>query len=215
MSRDNIQVKHVSVDNLLNIFNKWEQNRKNHISNIISFIGEELVAALFLHYMKSKGESLIRHNAPPYQNNGTGLSSKKLDSWFYGKTKLYQAEIKSWSVYSYGVNPLIYEKGIDNYKKLMSKWIYEQKINKVFLEMNIPIELNGLNPKPLLCFWFPINRYEKRAAFIEDEYMPEVSLKYFDIFSASNYLEEYKGKNIKLDLPDTSYRLKLLDFLLK
>lgn len=124
-----------NIQELINLFDYHNPKHSKHISAIQGMIGEELVINLFHKYLidKTNFPAEILEAKPTERNRGS--SNKRLDYWISQKTKLYQIEVKNWSIYSYGINNVEYLKGRTNFDRIWnlktSQFKEDQKLDKV------------------------------------------------------------------------------------
>jgi hypothetical protein len=206
----------IKIIELLNLFNQFEENNSKHISSIQGLIGEEIVIKLFCHHLKESKDCdpEILKDKPTQKSRGN--KNKRLDYWVKHKRILYQVEVKNWSIYSYNMNKLEYNRGKSNFESI---WNSEKKIfnknpglEKVLLEMHIPHGLNNCKVKPLVCFWYPIRKDRICSPMLSLE-LNHIRFPKVYFFSASNYLESLlrKGKtNISLEMNNLMKKMELI-----
>jgi hypothetical protein len=201
--------------------NKEDDTNYRHTTAINILVGEDLGIALLSHYFKQQRNSkltLIDRKCTTGKKKGP-----RLDCWMVEEKtkKLYQVEIKVWSVYSLGGKPLGLEepkdKIIKQYKKEQWQriWDDEEKtfkeklgVKKVLDKMKPPENYDKYKINPILCLWTAMHPEGKKDPF----FVKNVSSEYFKcvaVFSMSSYLRHLwdQGKrSLKLRMEYTAQR---------
>jgi len=228
----------VGLHDLIRVFDEHNVLYKGHTTPIIGFIGEDLNAAIFTHYLANREGSKNARVLPYPVNTGQKrVRGRELDRWIKSDKVLYQTEIKNWCSfmlpsYKLLVGATDQERG----KLAKEKWEVELKkhyrgseefgmVSKVLLVMKIPKDLIKKYKvvKPLIIHWMPISNKKMRPFFscsveklgMSTKLMRQVPKSFTKInyFSCSLYIRELidEGKkNINLSLPNVGIRMEIL-----
>jgi hypothetical protein len=216
--------REINLVNLINFFDEITPHNKGHTNAIVSVLGEELGANLFLKYKDWYGGNsqtqILNEPCVPGTKEGN-----RLDCWIFEKKDdaeiLYQTEIKNWSAHS--VDGKIYpinENQITDYRRNRWERIYDNEskrfrtdnLNKVLLPMKSPRE-NVKEIKPLLIVWDSMHPDGLNEPFfkcpVESDFFQEVY-----VFSMSTFIRIQIARGIKeidLDLKKTLIRMQWLN----
>ena len=226
----------IDIKQILHLFDeKAEDNElKGHATSVVGFLGEDLNAAIFVHYGKSLGAEvkLLPDNVTTGRKKGP-----RLDRWiFWQKSKpiLYQSEIKNWSSWAIGSRPLLLtarDHEIANAAKkdwerelkedYIGKKVYG-KVSKVLLKMMVPEGFRNIKVEPLVIHWRVINPKGIEPFFripvrqLNIKFKTDFSM--INYFSVSLYLRRLLKKNKKyvdIEIPRVEERFKIVNNLLR
>lgn len=164
------------VEDLLRFFDEKPDWADKHATSIVGIVGEDLNAACFQHYLKTKGAdaNVLRY---PSSNKPLSVTTGKrkgprLDRWIEvywgdGSKTVFQTEIKNWSAHAIGGETLSVcatSEKVTDYKE--KRWegpsghwytpnhtLREAYTAKVLLRMKPPHSVDKKSIRPLLIFW--------------------------------------------------------------
>ena len=162
-----------NVEGLLRFFDEKPDWSKKHATGIVGIVGEDLNAACFQHYLKSKGAraDVLRYpgsNRPLPVTTGN-LKGPRLDRWIEvvwadGSKTVFQTEIKNWSAHAFGGKSLSTSatpEEVTNHSQ--ARWevhwhsrrrtLKGANTAKVMVRMKPPAGVDQKNIRPLLIFW--------------------------------------------------------------
>lgn len=217
----------IQIDNLISFYDYFEENIKSDISPITGMIGEEVVSRILEHRFINQENSTCEI-LPEHPKQVRDLGRKTLDRWLKvtngNITTFYQAEIKNWTSYSYGIphtlNPDSSIQEINTFAQdiFAKEWdantnaFRQDRVNKVLLAMQDPPNYHGEAIRPIACYWFPICQPENVN---EIKYLTTLQCGYetfaeVDIFSVSLYLRELLNQDIhEIELDMNIYETRI------
>ena len=226
----------INIKQILHLFDEKAGNNelKGHATSVTGFLGEDLNAAVFVHYGKSMGAKvkLLPNNVTTGKQKGP-----RLDRWIFwqkNESILYQTEIKSWSSWAIGSKPLLLMAKDDEIARAAEKdWERELKedynkknthgrVSKVLKKMIVPEDFRKKKIEPLVIHWRVINPSGIEPFFkfpvkkLDIKF--ETNFSNINYFSVSLYLRKLlkKGKKyIKVEIPHVEERLKIVNNLLR
>lgn len=233
---DAAAAERLTVDRLalLKFFDEKHEGEKGDATGLVMMAGEDLNAACFEHYAKSKGATVEMLPGPVGVGGPIG---PKLDRWIKvdwpnGDKILYQTEIKNWSAFAIGGKTLRADatpQEIADHKQSAWKGRYNSKTRsltqnetaKVLVPMRRPANLDEWKTRPLLIFWEPLGHkkaghhlFSVKARRSESQY-PNFSefsgLTELWVFSVSSYLRSLKKSQICLPMPNAARRLRTMN----
>ena len=204
---------------------------RGHATGVVSVVGEDLNAACFQHYAKSKGATVTVLPNPVTTGKQSG---PRLDRWIKvdwpdGSKILYQTEIKNWSAHAIGgknlpvtANP----QEIADYKqrRWARHWDAESRTLRSWLCAKVltpgmipPHGLDGRTIRPLLIFWEAIGPKCADVHLFDVAVSKSQSPKFrrLYVFSVSSYLRSLKEPQIALPLPNAARRIQALNDMFK
>lgn len=202
---------------LLSFFDE-DDRAHTHANAIKAVAGEELGLALLLRYFKESGRQATRLTVPCTTGSRKG---HRLDAWVRTIDDtgplLYQVEVKTWSLHSFGGAPLAVDCSSDIIREYkLSQWkVYfhpdrgfvDKELQKVFEPMRSPEP--DTRVEPLACLWVAVHDQGSDEPFFRLP-APFSPFGAINVFSMSAYLHNLSDTHIDLDLPDTQTRLDYL-----
>lgn len=202
---------------LIKFYDERVAGRGSDVSAITALLGEDLLMGLFAHYWTSIAKGKLELLADPCTPGK--VSGQRLDGWLLceqGRHKfLYQVEIKNWSAYSWGEEPLSVSASTQELAEYgRAQWEYyfggstipHKGVAKVLLPMKKPERYKQLPQIPLSCFWLYIAK-KVGEPFTRHQF-PDG--KHVHVFSASAYLRMLATDHIEINMPRYERRLGLL-----
>ncbi|MEQ9618431.1 MAG: hypothetical protein RIG61_04580 [Deltaproteobacteria bacterium] len=217
----------IDIKNLLEFFDEKPITSQRHATSLTQMFGEDLGAALFNHYLNSRGiESRVISNKCT-----TGKKSgPRLDRWILtnenGYRVLYQTEIKNWSAHAIGgsiIRTMASSDELSEYgkKEWSNIWDSEKSnfkwptLSKVLFEMKEPTNIEYDEKRPLLIYWIPLCYMERSSPFFN----VQVKSNIFDrlwVFSMSSYLRSINTDKIVVkNMPNFANRLLWINSIFK
>ncbi len=203
---------------------------RTHQNALKTLAGEEVGLALFEHFLISELKRDPMRLHVPCTSKGA-----RLDGWIKITTPesvLYQVEVKSWSMHSYGhkgqrlsvdasaeVVQTFKSEIWNHYWDVENCTFKESALNKVLMPMKLPPGESG-PVEPVACLWSAVHPYGSESPFFhvslnqrEKESAMDVAFDKVHVFSASAYLRQLRVKGIswiRLELPNTKRRMSYL-----
>ena len=164
----------VNVPDLLRFFDEKPDCAVGHATAVVGVAGEDLNAACFCHYLKSRGhrgEVLLDDSGKPLVVGPGTRKGSRLDRWIKvhwkeGTETLFQTEIKNWSAHSLSGETLQlyasdeFNEEVRAYKQ--SRWekrwdrdeqrLRSSQTSKVLSPMRPPNGAEGKDIQPLIIF---------------------------------------------------------------
>jgi hypothetical protein len=220
----------LNLDSLLRFYDDSLESRL-HQSSLKSLAGEEVGLALFEHFLVGElDRDPVRLEVP------CTVKGARLDGWVKitrPESVLYQVEVKSWSMHSYGhkrqrlpIDATTEE--VRAYKIETWKHYWDEKrgsfkepsLNKVLIPMKVPPSESG-PVEPVACLWSAVHPYGFEAPFFQiglshrlDAPVKDGAFHKVNVFSASAYLRHLRRTGIariRLELPNTKTRMSYLN----
>jgi hypothetical protein len=219
----------LDVHLLLSFYDDSPESRV-HQSSLKSLAGEEVGLALFQHFLATElNRDPVRLKVP------CTTKGARLDGWVKitrPEPVLYQVEVKSWSMHSYGHRrqrlPIDASADVLQAYKIETWRHYwndkksafnEQALNKVLIPMKVPPSESG-RVEPVACLWSAVHPYGFEAPFFQinlnrgSELFVNGAFDKVHVFSTSAYLRHLRRKGIdwiRLELPNTKVRISYLN----
>ena len=222
---------------LLKFFDEKHEGEKGDATGLVMMAGEDLNAACFEHYAKSKGAMVEMVPGPVGVGGPIG---PKLDRWIKidwpnGDKILYQTEIKNWSAFAIGgkVLPIdatpqeiaeFKQQGWNGRYNSKTRSLTQNETAKVLVRMKPPasVDLQEWDVvRPLLIFWEPLGH--KKAGhhlFSVKACRPQPKFLEFPkfceptelwVFSVSSYLRSLTDATISLPMPNAARRMRTMN----
>jgi hypothetical protein len=215
---------------LLDFYDRRPNNKK-HVSSPVSAItgllGEECVLQLL--------RRRLRGAILDFPCKTKGRKGPRLDGWIKAGRSLYQVEVKNWCAHSMGGESfpeeprMQLEHSCANLTVFLTHLPNIKKIWKVLAPMDRRKLPTQRRPTPLLAFWAPVALPTSkklrplfkcplapyRKCFRKAGYKPPPGVDAVWIFSASIYLRGLRARRIRLPMPNTASRLKVLTELIE
>ena len=204
----------VDVQQLLAFFDEEAPGSAGHATSVVAVAGEDLGAALLLHYLSSVGTDA--EVLPERCTQGT-KKGHRLDRWILAHQTdgqvLYQVEIKNWSAHAIGGKRLARGASADTlraYKteRWLSMWtgtnFRTESVRKVLTPMRSPRP--GVPIEALVCFWTALHPEGEETPLFS---VPLLSHEHFQrvwVFSMSSYLRSVKQASLVLRMPEVAQR---------
>ena len=216
--------KSIHLSQLLEFFDYKVKESETHASAINSVLGEELAAALMVHFFVNQGYDVTELALPCTTGSNRGF---RLDKWISLENNsakiIYQCEIKNWNAHSYK-GKVVKRNGDDSYMKFfrIDRWKFQFDIEKkiptqketlkVLTKMRIPTSHASFDHRTLLCFWEPLHPMGlDEPFFVVDVINNDFNKMY--VFSLSNYVRLLlkSTETLELDMKKTDQRLEWLN----
>ena len=207
---------------------------RGHATGVVSVVGEDLNAACFRHYAKSKCAKVevLLNPVTTGKKRGPRLDRWIKADWPDGSKILYQTEIKNWSAHAIGGKNLPVDakpQAVAEYKQKCWHRHWNPKSNtlkgdscaKVLVPMQRPDGLEARTIRPLLIFWEALGPKDaddhlfsvttRRPHYPDFPKFPEPTELW--VFSVSSYLRSLKDKKpqISLPMPHAARRIQALN----
>ena len=156
----------ISPKEVLRFFDEKPPWSSKQATSIVGIVGEDLGAACFQHYLKSRKASSCVRESPVTTGRQRG---PRLDRWIDvdwpdGSRTVFQTEIKNWSAHAVGGKVLpvsathaeVTDYRQERWEHLWSKNLHtlnRHDTAKVLLRMNPPGDIDKSIIRPLLIFW--------------------------------------------------------------
>ena len=156
----------IGVKDLLCFFDEKPDGSEGHATGIVGIVGEDLNAACFQHYLKSKCAHAC---VLPYRVTTGNRKGPRLDRWIKvdwseGEKTVFQTEIKNWSAHAIGGKRLSVSASpeeVSEYKhtRWEGHWVVQRHTlrepytAKVLVRMKPPDGVDEKIIRPLLIFW--------------------------------------------------------------
>ena len=212
---------------LLQFLDVKSGSAKGDATGVIAVVGEDLNAACFQHYAKSKRDKV---EILPGPVKTPGIKGPHLDRWIKvdrrsGSKILYQTEIKKWMARAIGGEALPVDatpQTIADYKqrRWQRHWNAESCTPRTRLcakvltpGMKVPDGLDGRTIRPLLIFWEAIGPNGADGHFFNVAVNKSQSPKYrrLYVFSVSSYLRSLGDDSITLPMPHAARRINAMN----
>ena len=156
----------ISPKEVLHFFDEKPPWSSKQATSIVGIVGEDLSAACFQHYLKSRKASSCVRESPVTTGKQRG---PRLDRWIDvdwpdGPRTVFQTEIKNWSAHAVGgkVLPVSATPAkVTDYRQARWERHWNKNLHtlnghvtaKVLLRMNPPGDIDESTIRPLLIFW--------------------------------------------------------------
>ena len=213
---------------LLDFYDQRPKKRASSpVSAITGLLGEECVLQLIRRHLKGK--------ILDFPCKTRGQKGPRLDGWIKAGRNLYQVEVKNWCSHSMGGDSFPegprcqLEHACSNLADFLKQPRNIKKVWKVLAQMDRAKLPTKRRPTPLLAFWAPValpgatklrplfrcpvapyGKWIRKAG-----YKPQPGVDAVWIFSASLYLRKLRSPTIRLPMPNTASRLKVLTELIE
>ena len=211
----------VDREGLIGFFDEREDVRP-HASAVKGVAGEELGRALLVKYFRQLDPTaeMLRESCTTGQKKGY-----RLDGWLRTSIEntptLLQVEVKTWSRHSLDGKSLLLNASpaeVSAYK--IERWdrywsgsrFREDGLNKVLTPMRSPCP--GLRVEPLACLWDAVHPNGAIDALFSVP-IDEQQFRRVFIFSMSAFLRNIPETILRIDLPSTQERIRLLNQLFR
>lgn len=207
---------HIAVDvqQLLAFFDEEAPGSAGHATSLVAVAGEDLGAALLLHYLQSVGTDA--EVLPERCTQGT-KKGPRLDRWVLARSMtgrvLYQVEIKNWSAHAIGGKTLSKDASADalrayKIERWSSYWTGAQfrneSVRKVLIPMRSPRP--QIPVEPLVCFWTALHPDGHEAPLFSVPLPSDEHLSRVWVFSMSSYLRSIREPTLVLRMPEVAQR---------
>lgn len=204
----------VDVGVLLAFFDEEAKGSVGHASAIVAVAGEDLGAALLVHYFRSQGTPA---EVLPYRCTQGTKKGSRLDRWVLARPPagavLYQVEVKNWSAHAIGGRKLaldvspseLREYKIERWKREWNGTTFRaESLRKVLTPMRSPRP--GLPTEPLACFWTALHPEGAESPFFSVPLAHHDHFQRVSVFSMSSYLRGLSEVSISLTMPEVAIR---------
>jgi hypothetical protein len=202
----------VDVRELLAFYDAREDARP-YASAIKGLFGEELGFALLCEHFRREGGVAERLDLPCTTGARIG---PRLDGWLKvvraGTTTLYQVEVKTWAMHSFGGAALAVDATTGETEDFMRRTWQQYWTGNDFADKPLKKVLTPMKPptgehtvEPLACLWAAMSPNGQDAFFsvpIQDGSFPRVY-----VFSMSSFLRQLAEPFLVLGLPSLNARL--------
>lgn len=220
------------ISKILHLFDE-DINARRYTRAIKDMLGEEFLLACLVDHLKNTKENkdvevLLDSNGnvrPPT----TGGRGPRLDAWLKTPEKLYQVEIKFWSIHGVGAGALMQgkmpwgeycEKLWGTYWNNKTGTFRDKSLPKTLTKMQNPEGYaDSLKQIPLLCIWSPASPVgeEKPEPLFNIKTHPNMSYDFeeFYVFSVSNFLRQKEESTgfFKTSLSELPQKMDLINSL--
>ena len=223
----------VQVEDLLRFFDEKPDWSLKRATSVVGIAGEELNAACFQHYVKSKGGSacVLREykTDKPLPVTTGKMKGYRLDRWIRvawsdGSVFVYQVEIKNWSAHAIGgriIPVAVTAEELRATKVTLWRRHWDEGrhclrwtgTSKVLTRMSVPDGVDKCAVRPLLIFWealAPEGEMDKHLFNVKVAEDSPGDFKDLWVFSVSSYLRSVQASTLDLDMPETASRLGVL-----
>jgi hypothetical protein len=204
----------VQRQKLLEFFDQRQSNEGfgTHTSGINTWIGEDLVLGLYMHYYESLGAKILGIS---YKCTTGRKKGHQLDAWILAKRGrkriLLQVEVKNWAANAIGGEQVDFDPAPGELRrsanKIFKRYFADKKVkgkvHKVFDKMRRPEDCVGCKVLPVLAVWSVIAEGNRVAPCfrVMNRFHNKTEFPRLEIFSASLYLRKIRAQTLTIRMP--------------